>query len=86
VAARTVPFNSHGLEEMAVQRLAVWRRVGVKTPLGVAGLRLEQLRTHLLNAQPATRCVRVDERDGRLPLGGCGDELAHAVLRLEVAL
>ena len=56
-----------------------------EAPLAVEGIRLEQLRVHFFETQPASTRVGVDERNHRLALGGRSHELPHTVFGGEVA-
>ena len=80
VGMRTVPIDRIALKEMIVQRLGARRRLGVEIPLRkVLLLGADQLRVHLVQAQPALCGFGVDERDHRLVHHRRCNELAHTI-------
>jgi len=78
-----IPLNRLESKQVRMQRRAARHRLA-KAPLVEVCFSVNELYARLLLTDAAARSVRIDERDGGLLLGGRGDELAHAVLRLEV--
>jgi hypothetical protein len=101
VAALTIPLDCLVLQEHVRKCLASWpdefavpfRCAALTTLLSPEApltdrdeIGLKQLRVHLVKAKPTMRRLRIDEPDDRLLVVHCSNELAHTILRLEVAL